>query len=92
MYNKFMTKEQLAVKVGDHVVVQGNKGIVTEVHRGCEQAYDMFKGEYVNVDGKDFTNIRVNFTGELANWGQYQNGTYSNWQIVNDLEKWEKYL
>ena len=31
MYNRLMSKRELEVKVGDLVVVQGNKGIVTEV-------------------------------------------------------------
>ena len=31
MYNKFLDAKELNVKIGDKVLVQGNKGIVTDV-------------------------------------------------------------
>lgn len=90
MYNHLMTKEQLAVNVGDHVAVLGYKGIVEKVLHAIDKEWDGEK--YVDVAGTESTSIQVNFTGDLANWGQYQHGVYGDFAIIDDIEKWNKYL
>lgn len=66
MYNKFMKEAELNVKVGDIVAVQGNRGTVTEVIKVSDV----------------WTGVRVHFEGELASWGQYQNGVYGAFTVI----------
>ena len=80
MYNKFMNEKELNVKVGDHVAVQGNRGVVTEVFRGVEKKWN--GTEYVDAEGTEYTDVRVHFTGELARWGQYQDGVYGGFEVI----------
>lgn len=80
MYNKFMNDKEINVKVGDRVSVQGNRGVVTEVIHGFDWEWN--GKEYVKVPNSDFTNVRVNFDGELAKWGQYQGGTYGGYVVL----------
>lgn len=82
MYNRLMSKRELEVKVGDLVVVQGNKGIVTEVFHTKDTEWN--GKEYVEVEGSDSTAVRVNFIGELANWGQYQGGVYGGYTVIGE--------
>ena len=82
MYNKFAEAKELNVKVGDKVSVQGNKGIVTEVFRGHDSEWN--GTEYAKVSGTEYTNVRVHFTGELANWGQYQDGVYGGFEVIEE--------
>ena len=80
MYNRLMSKKELEVKVGDLVSVQGNKGIVTEVFHTTDTEWN--GKEYVEVEGSESTSVRVNFTGELAKWGQYQGGIYGGYEVI----------
>lgn len=90
MYNKLMDAKELNVKVGDLVVVQGNKGIVTEVYHSVKTEWN--GTEYVEIEGTESTSVKVHFTGELATWGQYQDGVYGGFTVIEDREKWESYL
>lgn len=89
MYNKFMQEKELNVQVGDIVSVQGNRGIVTEVFRGYETEWN--GAEYAKIEGTDYTNVKVHFTDELANWGQYQDGVYGLYTVIDEWPEWEKY-
>lgn len=80
MYNKFMNEKELNVKIGDKVSVQGNRGIVTKVFRGYKKEWN--GAEYVKVEGTEYTDVRVHFTGELARWGQYQDGVYGGFVVI----------
>ena len=80
MYNRLMKEKELNVKVGDKVAVQGNRGTVTEVFRDHEVEWN--GKEYVKVEGSEYTNVRVHFEGELANWGQYQDGVYGGYTVL----------
>ena len=80
MYNKLMDSKELNVKVGDRVSVQGNRGVVTEVFHGHHTEWN--GSEYVKVDGSEYTNVRVHFEGELARWGQYQDGVYGGYVVI----------
>lgn len=80
MYNRLMSKKEIEVKVGDLVSVQGNKGIVTEVFHTTDTEWN--GKEYVEVEGSESTSVRVNFTGELAKWGQYQDGIYGGYEVI----------
>ena len=90
MYNHLMTKEQLNVKAGDHVVVMGYRGIVEDVYRGYKTEYN--GREYVKKAGTDYTSVKVDFKGELSTWGQYNHGYYGNFTIIDNVKKWETYL
>lgn len=80
MYNRLMKEKELNVKVGDTVSVQGNRGTVTEVFKGFHKEWN--GKEYVKVEGSDYTNVKVHFTGELASWGQYQDGVYGGYTVI----------
>lgn len=80
MYNRLMNERELNVKVGDKVAVLGNRGIVTEVFHSHDTEWN--GKEYVKVQGSESTSVRVNFTGELASWGQYQNKVYGDYVVV----------
>lgn len=80
MKNIYMNEKELNVKVGDTVSVWGNRGTVIEVVKGFDTEWN--GTEYVKADGSDFTNVRVHFTGELANWGQYQDGEYGMFEVI----------
>ena len=80
MYNKFLAKNELEVKIGDTVSVMGNEGTVTEVIRGFEKEWN--GAEYVKKPGTERTSVRVHFTGELAAWGQYQDGVYGGFRVI----------
>lgn len=79
MLNTMMDAKELNVKVGDKVFVQGNEGIVTEVFHNIDTEWN--GKEYVEVAGSESTNVRVHFTGELAKWGQYQDGVYGDYFV-----------
>ena len=81
MYNKMMNDKEINVKVGDRVSVMGNRGIVTEVIHGVDKEWN--GKEYAVVPNSEFTNVRVNFVGELARWGQYQGGTYGGYIVID---------
>lgn len=83
MYNRLMSKKEIEVKVGDLVSVQGNKGIVTEVFHTTDTEWN--GKEYVEVEGSESTSVRVNFTGELAEWGQYQDGIYGGYSVIEEV-------
>lgn len=80
MYNRLMNDKELNVKAGDIVSVMGNRGIVTEVFHHIDTEWN--GTEYVKVADSDSTCVRVHFTGELAKWGQYQDGVYGGYTIV----------
>lgn len=80
MFNKYMNDKELNVKVGDRVFVQGNRGIVTKVINGINKEWN--GKEYAPVAGTEFTNVRVHFEGELAKWGQYQDGEYGCFEVI----------
>ncbi len=81
MYNRMMSKKEQNVKVGDHVWVMGNRGVVTEVFRGRDIVWNEEARQYEEVEGSDWTHVRVHFEGELASWGQYQDGTYGGYTV-----------
>ena len=81
MYNRLMQAKELNVKVGDKVSVQGNKGTVTEVIKTTDTEWN--GTEYVKVEGSETTSIRVHFEGELARWGQYQDGVYGGYTVLS---------
>ena len=87
MYNKFMAEKELNVKVGDEVAVQGNRGTVTEVYRGYGTVWD--GDRYTRVEGSEYTNVKVHFTGELAEYGQYQDGVYGDYTVIEKREEIE---
>lgn len=89
MFNKFLGERELNVKVGDLVVVQGNRGIVTDVYHGIKTEWNGEK--YVEIPGTESTTVRVHFEGELARWGQYQDGYYGGFTVIDDRAKWERY-
>lgn len=80
MYNRLMKEKELKVKVGDKVMVQGNPGIVTEVFHHTDTEWN--GKEYYEVPGSESTSVRVHFTGELASWGQYQDGVYGGYIVT----------
>lgn len=80
MFNKFLNAKELNVKIGDRVSVQGNEGIVTEVFRGIHKEWN--GKEYVEAPGTEYTQVRVHFGGELAKWGQYQDGVYGGFVVI----------
>lgn len=82
MYNKFMNERELKVKVGDKVAVEGNRGYVTEVFHTFKTEWDGEK--YVKIEGSDSTSVRVHFEGSLASWGQYQDGVYGGFSIIEE--------
>lgn len=67
MYNKFMNEREINVKVGNRVAVQGNRGTVTEVIRVSDV----------------WTGVRVHFEGEMAEFGQYQDGVYGGYTVLD---------
>lgn len=75
-----MDHKELNVKVGDKVSVEGNKGIVTEVLKGFDTIWNGNK--YEKVENSDYTSVRVHFTGDLANWGQYQDRVYGGYKVI----------
>ena len=79
MYNRLMKAKELNVKVGDKVVVQGNEGIVTEVFHNVDKEWN--GKEYVAIKDSESTSVRVHFTGDLARWGQYQDGVYGGYIV-----------
>lgn len=81
MYNKFMDERELNIKVGDKVSVQGNEGYVTEVIKGYKKEWN--GKEYVKIEGTDYTSVKVHFTAELARWGQYQDGVYGGFVVID---------
>lgn len=82
MINKFMNEKELRVKVGDKVAVEGNRGIVTEVFHTFATEWN--GKEYVKVTDSDCTSVRVHFEGELAKWGQYQDGVYGGFTVIEE--------
>ncbi len=72
MLNKFMTKEQLNVKVGDRVVIYGWRGTVTEV----------LKGKSLYHNNEDYTDIRVHFDNTKEIGLQYQDGVYGDFGFI----------
>ena len=80
MYNRLLKEKELKVKVGDKVMVQGNPGTVTEVLKGHDTEWN--GKEYAKVPDSEYTRVRVHFTGELAAWGQYQDGVYGGFTVV----------
>lgn len=89
MYDKFLSAKQLNVKVGDIVSVQGNRGIVTEVMKHNDVEWN--GKEYVKVEGSEGTSVRVHFTGELAEWSQYQDGVYGDWAVIESRDYTPEY-
>ena len=85
MYIKYMKEnglvKELNVKIGDKVSIQGNEGFVTEVIKGHETEWN--GKEYVKIEGSDYAHVRVHFTGELASWGQYQDGVYGGFVVLD---------
>lgn len=81
MYNRLMAEKEINVKVGDKVAVQGNRGIVTEVFHTTDTEWN--GKEYIEVKGSESTSVRVHFSGELAAWGQYQDGVYGGYTVLS---------
>ena len=82
MYNKFMNEKEINVKVGDKVAVCGNLGVVTEVFKNIDQEWN--GKEYIEVEGTESTNVRVHFEDETANFGQYQDGIFGGFTVLDE--------
>lgn len=80
MYNRLMAEKEINVKVGDTVSVQGNRGVVTEVFRTHDTEWN--GKEYIKVENSETTSVRVHFSGDLAKWGQYQDGVYGGYTVL----------
>jgi hypothetical protein len=81
MYNKFMNEKEINVKIGDRVRVQGFRGVVTEVYHWAEKEFNGV--EYIDKPGTERTEVKVHFDGQLSCWGQYQDGTYGDFIVVD---------
>lgn len=94
MYNKLMAEKEINVKVGDKVMVQGFKGIVTDVAHTIKTEWD--GTAYVEVEGTEGTQVQVHFDEEnnygIAEYGQYQDGWYGGYVVteVCKLIDWGK--
>ena len=88
MYNKFMNDKELNVKVGDRVYVQAYKGTVTDIYHGIDTEWNGH--EYVEVKGTESTTVQVHFdeedNGGISNYGQYQDGWYGGFYIIDNEE------
>ena len=84
MYNKFMEEKEINVKVGDRVMVQGLKGIVTEVLHSTDKEWN--GTEYVDVEGSESTTVGVHFDSDTwvaeQGYGQYQDGHYGGYTVI----------
>lgn len=82
MYNKFMEEKEINVKVGDRVIVEGNRGTVTEVFRSIDKEWNGKR--YVEIPGSEYTNVRVHFNKDelLSTFGQYQDGVYGGYAVI----------
>ena len=89
MYNHLMAEKEINVKVGDRVSVQGNEGIVTKVIRTSDTEWN--GSEYVVVPDTESTTVRVHFTGALAEWGQYQDGNYGGYTVIESRDYTPEY-
>lgn len=76
MYIDRASQEQINVKVGDVVSIQGNRGKVIEVIRG------KVKMKSHPHYGKEYVDVRVHFDGYLSEFGQYQDQVYGLFYIV----------
>ena len=84
MYNKYMTKEQLNVKVGDRVRIAGFWiGTVTEVCKSIEKKWN--GTEYEEVKGTESTAVKVHFDNPKEIGYQYQDSHYGNYEIVKGV-------
>lgn len=61
----------LKVKVGDKVLFMGNEGIATEVFENPE--WDPMKRTWA----------KIHFTGDLAEFAQYQDKTYTGFKVLS---------
>ena len=83
MYNKYLSQEDLNVKVGDKVKVTScHEGIVTEVFKGIEKEWD--GSSYIGKPGTEWTQVRVHFNDELAEFGQYQDAVYGGFNVIKE--------
>ena len=80
MYNKFMNEGEINVKVGDRVAVCGFKGTVTEVFKDFDKEWN--GKEYEKVEGTEWTGVRVHFDSTKEVWGQYQDGVYGGYTVL----------
>lgn len=83
MYTKLLEKNsrELKVKVGDRVSIQGNRGIVTKVLKGCDTEWNGEK--YVEVKGKEYINVKVKFDKDEALSGtNYDNSVYGGFIVI----------
>lgn len=83
MLDCFLGERELKVKVGDRVSVQGHRGIVTEVFHYVKKEWN--GREYVPIPGKEGTDVKVHFGSddELSKWGQYQDGVYGGFVVID---------
>jgi len=83
MYNKYLSQEDLNVKVGDKVKVTScHEGIVTEVFKGIEKEWD--GSRYIDKPGTEWTQVRVHFNDELSKFGQYQDAVYGGFNVIKE--------
>ena len=86
MYNKFMDKKELNVKVGDRVTSHGYKGTVTEVYKTIKQEWNRIERRYEDVPGTESTSVKIHFDedSELIRTGymQYQDGVYGEFYVI----------
>lgn len=82
MKNIYMAEKELNVKVGDRVACHGYRGTVTNVYRGYSKEWN--GAEYVKQEGSDYTNVAIHFDEDqdIARYGQYQNGTYGEFEVI----------
>lgn len=80
MYNRYMSKEQLAVKVGDRVRVYGWEGTVTEVFHNKDTEWN--GKEYEEIADSDSTAVKIHFDDPKSIGYQYQDGVYGNFSFI----------
>ena len=77
MYLTYANKEQLNVAIGDYVSVQGNEGVVTEVHHGYAMDRNNDKwGRRAYVD------VKVSFFDDYLKNTQYDNSFYGLFHVI----------
>lgn len=79
-----MEEKEINVKVGDRVIVQGNKGTVTEVFHSIDKEWN--GSEYAEVAGTERTTVTVHFDADTwiaeQGYSQYQDGHYGGYTVI----------
>lgn len=71
MFLSYANRDQLNVKVGDAVSVQGNRGVVTEVAHG-------------KYNGKNYVEVRVHFDKDCNLYNTVYDNSWFGGFVVNN--------